>query len=1487
MFYKRLTALLLTVAMLLSMLTLFVGAADSEEGALTEANIFNGGHSLSCLAVNGKVQTLNYVYYVYNGKEIPTYCVNPETPGVPQKVGSGESIEYIIGERASDPKIMGIVANGYPTKGLGELGLKDKYEGYYATKIALWCHIIPEWNINAVTVNPSLGGEELAQAQRVLAAAKKIHQYGTWWTEVPTAALTTSVDRELAYPVTIDGKSYKQQIFTVSSPTFVFDRIANVSFEDPDSVPAGTRIVNMANEDITQVAIDGSGTKFSGQFKILYPADAIADQEGSVQIRLRAKTYQYGVFYATCAQTDTYGKIQDYLCDTEPTKGVAVNAISKYGTSEIPDDPETGLKIIKVQEGTQTPLAGAIFEIKGPGGDVIGQYSTDTSGTIVVPLTISGTYTVTEIVPPENHTLSKNPTQTVTVSYGKVATVTFENAPYGSLRVEKLSDTGDHLQGVTIQIRHIETGTTYTQKTEAGGAAVFTELQPGAYEVREVSGIEGWLPDTETVVTVSVATGETVTATLKNKELPGLRILKYDRQTMEVMPNVTFEVFKDNQSIGTFKTNQLGEILLPNLEPGTYRVEERHTGDNEHIVEAMPQEIELEAGSGILELVFFNSKKPGLRLVKVDAANPSKVIPNAVFEIKSVDGSFGPQEFTTDENGEIDLSKLDPGAYVVTEKSCPGYVIDEAQRIIQLEPDETGEFVFTNSIKPSLHLIKFSADGTPLGGVTFRISKIEDGSHYLDRTTNAQGEILVSDLEPGVYLVKETATVADHILDETEYRVELFPGKTSTITIQNDKRPNLTIRKTDKDTGEPIPGVTFTLNYADGPTITTEPTGEDGTVTIENLLPGVYTVTEQSVPEGYILDTTPQQITLEPNRDATVQFQNYKRPTLTIHKVDINGNALTGAIFEVKTKAGVKIGDFPVGPDGSITIENVHLDEGYYIVTEIQAPDGYILDSTPHEVYLRPGKTTEITIENEKKPGLTIKKIDSVTGNPLKGAKFELWVSKDNTEDGTFQKLDQNYYYTDENGEIHLDKLDTGWYKVVEVEPPTGYALRAPSEQIIYVDNDKAVELIFENTPLSALIVWKFDSKTGEALEGAVFQVKYLGGTSGSGGTVIGTYKTSANGSFTVTGLEAGTYVVEEIAAPDGHVIDTAPQTVFISGKEQDVVQLYFGNSPKGSLLIKKIDSETREPLSDVEFMVTTSDGTVVGNANGKFVTDSAGTILIEDIDPGTTLVVKETRARDGYLLDDTPQTVKIKSGETVTLEFRNQPKGNLIINKLDSVTKAPLEGVEFELTYSDGSYVDAEGGTLSSKGLYTTDENGQIILSGLTGTIVVTETKTIEGYTIHEETRTQTVVVNPNDTQELTFYNDPVGGVEIIKVDAADKTELLGNATFEIRKMDDALVDTVTTDKNGRVFLSLEDGSYYAVEIEAPEGYKLDNTPHYFEVKNGKTSKLTITNTAMSGIIIHKIDSTTGKGIYGVSFCALCSLTICVEMRNKTRQIL
>ena len=297
------------------------------------------------------------------------------------------------------------------------------------------------------------------------------------------------------------------------------------------------------------------------------------------------------------------------------------------------------------------------------------------------------------------------------------------------------------------------------------------------------------------------------------------------------------------------------------------------------------------------------------------------------------------------------------------------------------------------------------------------------------------------------------------------------------------------------------------------------------------------------------------------------------------------------------------------------------------------------------------------------------------------------------------------------------------------------------------------------------------------------------------------------------------------------------------------------------------MSSADNSPITDVQFFVTESDGTVVGDSNGYFVTDSAGTILIEGIDPGTTLVVKETRAKDGFLLDDTPQTAQIKAGQTVTLEFRNQPTGQLIIHKLSGDDrKTPLEGVQFKITYSDGSFVDADSGQLSSNGLYWSNSAGQIILSGLTGTVVVTEVESIPGYTIDPNTQSQTVVINPNDTQELYFYNNPIGGIEIIKVNASKTSERIPDTTFEIRRMDDALVDTITTDRNGRAYLSLEDGSYYALEVEANPDFVLDDTPHYFEVKNGEVTTLRIKNEANSGILIHKVD-TSGEGIYGVKF--------------------
>ena len=794
---KRLIALLLVLVTVLGMLPAAALAAGSEEEALGEVNIYNGGQKLSYLSINGRIRELIYTYFNYvdsqgRAKEIPAYCVNPNTKGVPQSVAPGESIKYLAEEKGNDPKVMGIIANGYPTRGLSELKLENKYHAYYATKMALWCYLLPNWNISNLKVNPNLTGMELQRAQAILAAAKDIYARGTAWSKVLSPRVTATPDRDTAYPVTVGGQQYQQQVFTLHSDTWVCNYAIRVAFSDPASVPEGTRIVDMENRDITTITTSGTGDGYAGKFKILYPASAVAGKTGSVQLSFTTDVYKYAVFYAVCAEQNKYGQLQNYMCDTDPTVTMRLSTYSNYSDGGEVEPPDTGLKIIKLEKGTDTPLSGAVFEVVGPDGATVGTFSTCSDGTITIPLTLAGSYTVYERVPPRDHLLSDTPAQNIKVEYGKVSEITFWNEPYGTLRVEKLSNTGAHLPGAMVQVKHIESGAVYSAETNFAGYAIFDNIKPGAYEIKEITAPSGWLKDDATY-TASVSTGETTTFALVNHELPGLRIIKYDRKNMAAMADVTFEIWRDGVSLGRFRTDEFGEILLTDVTPGTYRAVEVDTGSDGHILNTTPQEVELAAGDGIKELLFFNDVKPGLRLVKVDSADPSRVIPNAVFEIESVDGSYGPKEFTTDENGEIDLSKLPAGAYVVTEKACEGYIIDQAQRIIQLDPNEDAQFVFTNTIKPSLQIIKTSSDGSRLKNVTFRIAKIEDGTHYLDRTTNEQGEILIGELEPGVYSVRETATDSSHILDVREYHMELFPGKTSTLTVENQKRPNLIV----------------------------------------------------------------------------------------------------------------------------------------------------------------------------------------------------------------------------------------------------------------------------------------------------------------------------------------------------------------------------------------------------------------------------------------------------------------------------------------------------------------------------------------------------------------------------------------------------------------------------------------------------------------------------------------------------------------------
>ena len=858
-------------------------------------------------------------------------------------------------------------------------------------------------------------------------------------------------------------------------------------------------------------------------------------------------------------------------------------------------------------------------------------------------------------------------------------------------------------------------------------------------------------------------------------------------------------------------------------------------------------------------------------------------------------------------------------------------------------------------------VLKKTAGGTTTGLAGARFSIYFNGQIVGSDITNAQGEIYVENAATGLWSFVETAAPDGFCVDPTpkSVYVDVSEGdREYSVAATNYELPDMKIIKRDAMSGKPIVGTVFSVKSVTGSYSTSATTGTEGSATLSAIPAGVYVVREESVPEPYIVSNTEQTVALRPGKTSEVIFVDYEKPGLEILKKNIaTGEPIEGVTYRIEQIDGSFSTSATTDNHGRIFLESIPV--GSYKVTEINVPNHVILCPIPQEVALKPGETSTATFFNALKPSLEIRKVDSVTGDPIKGAKFQIWYGSNHTDTGELNDL--GTYFSDASGKVILPEIKDGWYKVTELEPASGYAIKEPATQECFISGGESKVLTFENTPLSAIIIRKVDSESGQPLEGAWFRIRYLGGTSGTGGTVVGEYKTSSNGTIVATGLKAGTYVCEEISAPDGYVITDATETVYLSGKDQDVITVTFGNDkmgsllivkkdavtgapisdveffitdsdgsvigtangryvtdsagtiridgltpgmtviakevrakdgyilddtpqsikikrnsvmtlefrnqPRGGVLVKKVDAVTNAPISDVEFLVTDSDGNLIGNANGKYVTDSAGTFTITDIAPGTTLIIKEARAREGYVLDDTPQTVKVKSNEVVTVEFRNAPKGDLIIVKQDSVTKEPLEGVQFKIAYADGSYVDAEGGTLSSTGLYWTDKEGKITISGISGTVVVTEIETIPGYTIDENTRTQTVVVNPNDTQTLYFYNTPVGGLQIIKSDK-DSGKRISGVKFEIRKMNGEIIGTYTTDSDGVIYLpEAESGWYTVTELEAASGYLLDTTPHRIEVKDGQTATLEITNHKSSRILLHKVDKATGKGIYGAVF--------------------
>lgn len=635
--------------------------------------------------------------------------------------------------------------------------------------------------------------------------------------------------------------------------------------------------------------------------------------------------------------------------------------------------------------------------------------------------------------------------------------------------------------------------------------------------------------------------------------------------------------------------------------------------------------------------------------------------------------------------------------------------------------------------------------------------------------------------------------------------------------------------KVDKDNNEiKISNVEFQLLDANKKVVGTYITDSKGEISIENLKIGNYTLKETKANPNYYPLEKDINIEIRWNETTTTKVENeHIKGKIRVVKIDSDYHEIKieNAVFEVIDENNNVVETIKTSSNGEATTSR--LNTGTYRLREVSTKDEYILDEGNQRVVIEKDKTTEVVVENlHKKGNVKIYKVDKDNHKiTLGNVKFDLYSEEFGKVVGT--------YTTDVNGEIYIENLRTGNYKLIEKETNKWYNLAENTD--IKIEWDLTINTVIENELKKGQVkVVKIDKDNNEVkLKGVKFQVL------DSKGNILETITTDSNGEALTSRYSVRDYdslTLKEVETNEFYVLNEEPQTVVLEANQ--IKTITFENElKKAQIQVIKVDKDNKAVvLEGITFNILDEKRNVVDT----LTTDKNGTAISKRLPINQKYTIVETQTKQEYKLTEETQTVVLKQDEIKGVVFENElKKGQVKVIKIDKDNnEIRLPGVTFEILDSNMNVIEE----------IVTDYNGEAISSRLPSVnkeYFIREKDTLDTYVLNEET--QKVVLQEDQIKTITFENERKKGyIEIKKVDKENPEKTLVGAEFEVFDQEENLVDTIIIGEDGiGTSKLLVSGKYTLKESKTGSVYYLLNEESYIvEIKENKeVVKVTIDN--------------------------------------------